>query len=69
MTIGNINNEAMILGPIKYPTELTPITSNASICSVTRIVPSSEAIFEPTLPANIREIIVGQNLVTLTVLQ
>jgi hypothetical protein len=33
----------------------------ASICSVTRIVPISEAMLEPTLPARISDIIVQEN--------
>ena len=33
----------------------------ASICSVTRIVPTSEAMLDPTLPAKINEMIVGEN--------
>ena len=33
----------------------------ASICSVIRIVPISEAIFEPTLPARMRQRIVEEN--------
>ena len=40
---------------------LTPIACNASICCVTRIVPSSEAICEPSLPARMIHIIVGEN--------
>ena len=35
--------------------------SRASICSVRRMVPISEEICEPTLPAKIRQIIVGEN--------
>ena len=35
--------------------------SKASICSVTRIVPISDATFDPTFPAKIKEIIVGEN--------
>ncbi|MPN06749.1 hypothetical protein SDC9_154005 [bioreactor metagenome] len=41
--------------------ELTPIISNASICSVIRIVPISEAMLEPTLPARIRHMMVDEN--------
>ena len=52
---------AIILGRTKKFSELTPIISKASICSVTRIVPISEAILDPTFPARIREIIVGEN--------
>ena len=35
--------------------------SRASICCVTRIVPISEAIFDPTLPAKIRHMIDEEN--------
>ena len=52
---------AMILGKIKKFGELTPIMSKASICSVTRMVPMLEAIYDPTFPARIREIMVGEN--------
>ena len=45
---------AAILGNINRLAELTPIISSASICSVTRMVPISEAMFDPTLPAKIR---------------
>lgn len=38
-----------------------PIMSRASICSVTRMVPISEAIFEPTLPARINDMIDDEN--------
>ena len=41
--------------------ELMPMISMASICSVTRIVPISEAMLEPTLPARISDIIVQEN--------
>ena len=44
---------AAILGNINRLAELTPIISSASICSVTRMVPISEAMFDPTLPAKI----------------
>ena len=58
---GKKRTEAKILGKIRKLALFTPIMSKASICSVTRIVPISEATFEPTLPAKIREIIVGEN--------
>ena len=58
---GLMNITAIILGKTKYEAELIPITSNASICSVTRIVPKEEAILDPILPANTRLIIVGEN--------
>ena len=35
--------------------------SRASICWVTRIVPISEAMFEPTLPASMRHMIDDEN--------
>ena len=35
--------------------------SRASICCVTRIVPISEAMFDPTFPARIRHIIELEN--------
>ena len=41
--------------------DFTPMISRASICSVTRIVPISDAIFDPTLPARMRHIIVEEN--------
>ncbi len=42
---GKKNIAAIIFGRIKKFAELTPIISKASICSVTRILPISEAIF------------------------
>ena len=35
--------------------------SRASICCVTRMVPNSEAMFDPTLPARIRHMILDEN--------
>src|SRR5690554_7633218 len=58
---GKKNTAAMTLGSTRKEREFTPIISKASICSVTLMVPISEAIFEPTLPAKIKEIIVGEN--------
>ena len=49
------------LGKQDNLSELIPITSKASICSVTRIVPILEVINEPTLPAIIMEVNVGAN--------
>ncbi len=37
------------------------MTSKASICSVTRIVPILEVIYEPTFPAIMMEVKVGAN--------
>jgi hypothetical protein len=53
--IGKNNMAAITLGKTKKFKEFTPIISSASICSVTRIVPISEAMFEPTLPARINQ--------------
>ena len=39
-----------ILGRMRYEAEFTPMISRASICSVMRIVPISDAMFDPTLP-------------------
>ena len=50
-----------ILGRIRKFAELTPMISIASICSVTRMVPSSEATLEPTLPDKMRHITVEEN--------
>ena len=55
------NTFAIIFGNTKWFNELTPITSKASICSVTRIVPILEVINEPTFPAKIMLIKVGEN--------
>ena len=52
---------ANILGSTRCPALLTPMISSASICSVTRIVPSWDAMLEPTLPAKITGINVGLN--------
>ena len=49
------------MGSTRKLAEFTPIISSASICSVTRIVPISEAMFEPTFPANIRHKIELEN--------
>ena len=61
MSTGKNKIAAMIFGNTKWFKEFTPIISKASICSVTRMVPISEATFEPTFPARIKEIIVGEN--------
>lgn len=42
-----------IFGRIRKLAELTPMISMASICSVTRMVPISEAMLLPTFPARI----------------
>jgi hypothetical protein len=59
--IGLKSNVATILGRVRYDAELIPIISKASICSVTLIVPISEAIFDPTFPARIRAATVDEN--------
>lgn len=50
-----------IFGITRKFAELIPIISIASICSVIRIVPSSEDMLEPILPASMRQTIVEQN--------
>ena len=52
---------AKIFGSIKNADELTPIISNASICSLMRIEPISLAMLEPTFPARIKLTMVGEN--------
>jgi hypothetical protein len=46
---------------------LTADTSIASICSVTRIDPSSAPIFEPTFPAAIKAVINGANALIIAI--
>jgi hypothetical protein len=58
---GKKKSDAIIFGRIRKDAEFTPIISRASICSLTLILPISEAMLEPTLPASIKEIIVGEN--------
>ncbi len=50
-----------ILGNTRNEAELTPIISSASICWVTRIVPISEAMLLPTLPARMRHMMLLEN--------
>jgi len=51
---GNMTTPASTRGRMRNPTELSPITSSASICSDTRIVPSSAAMRAPTRPARMK---------------
>ena len=60
-SMGIIVISAEILGSIRKQAEFTPIISNASICCVTRMVPISDVMLEPTFPANIRHIIEDEN--------
>ena len=53
--------DATIFGRMRYEAELTPMISRASICSVMRIVPISEAMLEPTLPARISATTADEN--------
>ena len=55
------DTNAAILGNTRKLAEFTPIISRASICSVTRIVPISEAMLLPTFPANIKHNIDEEN--------
>ena len=50
-----------ILGRMRKDAELTPMMSRASICCVTRMVPISDAMFEPTLPARIKHMMEEEN--------
>ena len=52
---------AMALGKIRKLAEFTPMIWRASICSVTRMVPISDATLEPTFPARMRLMTVGEN--------
>ena len=58
---GKKSTVATILGRMRYDAELTPMISSASICSVMRIVPISEAMFDPTLPASMSATTVEEN--------
>ena len=58
---GKKTTAATIFGRMRYEAELTPMISSASICSVMRIVPISEAMLEPTLPARISATTVDEN--------
>lgn len=40
---------------------MMPMMSKASICCVTRMVPSSDAMFEPTFPARMRHMMEEEN--------
>ena len=57
--------DAIILGSTRKEAEFIPIISKASICSVTLIVPISEAMLDPIFPAKIKEIKVGANSKTI----
>ena len=58
---GMVSKQAAIFGIIKYDLVLMPIISNASICSLTLILPNSLAILLPTTPANTIQTTVGAN--------
>jgi hypothetical protein len=58
---GIIVTSPVILGRMRKLAGLTPIISNASICCVTRMVPISEAMLEPTLPERIRHMMEEEN--------
>ena len=60
-TIGKKSIDAIIFGKTKYDADFIPIISKASICSDILMLPISDAIFDPTLPAKISAIIVGEN--------
>ena len=52
---------AVTFGRTRKPALFTPIMSIASICSVMRMLPISEDMFEPILPARINATMVEQN--------
>ena len=56
---GSMITAAINLGTIRYFTGLVARVSMASICSVTRIVPSSAAMAAPALPATISPVRTG----------
>ena len=58
---GNINTPANTLGVIKNEIGSNANASSASICSVTRIVPSSAVMVAPTFPANTSAVNNGVN--------
>lgn len=58
---GKKRTAATILGRMRYEAELTPMISSASICSVMRIVPISEAMLDPTLPERMSATTVDEN--------
>ncbi len=51
--------DAVTRGTIRYWTGSVPSAVSASICSVTRIVPSSAAIALPTRPVTMRAVRTG----------
>src|SRR5690554_7249218 len=65
---GSIKVTANIRVTTKYLNGFVPEISIASICSVTRIEPSSAPIPEPILPAQIRAIITGPISLTIDIL-
>ena len=58
---GKKSTAATILGSMRYDAEFTPMISSASICSVMRMVPISEAMFDPTLPERMSATTVEEN--------
>ena len=61
-SIGITSNAATILGIMRYAFVLMPMISSASICSLTRILPSSLAILLPTTPPSTIQTRVGSEL-------
>ena len=55
---------ATIRGTTRYRVGLIPIVSMASICSVTRMVPSSAAMEAPTRPPTTRAVSTGPSSIT-----
>src|SRR5687768_12684403 len=57
--MGNISVVATTLDATRYAIGRVPDTSIASICSDTRMLPSSAPMFEPSFPAHINPVISG----------
>src|SRR4029079_16357512 len=60
-SMGITTSAATIFGSTRYVFELMPIISNASICSLTLILPNSREILLPTTPAKTIQTNVGAN--------
>ena len=60
-SIGSIAIAARTRGTIRYCTGSVPSEVKASICSVTRIVPSSAAMALPTRPVTMRAVSTGES--------
>ncbi len=57
--MGSIREQPMTLGAIRYRKGLTAMERSASICSVTRIVPITAVMADPTRPVTIKAVRTG----------